>query len=219
MAEGGKKVVAAVDNMLTLTIAAGLTYRIESPTSKKLRWLTENVIVMGGGDVDALNIIITNALPRIHKGDRPKIIAEKIRDAYAEHTRDMQEKMILAPVGLNWNQFITQQNKLDTNIASDLYRRLQNFAPAGELVIAGYDTTSNEAHLCVISSGAVLDRNTLGVAFAGSGYPLANMSLTKAGFQKGMTVDEVEKIVRDAMEEARHADGVGPIGDLVIFPK
>lgn len=45
------------------------------------------------------------------------------------------------------------------------------------------------------------------------------MSLTKAGFHKGMAVADVEKMVRDAMEEARHADGVGPIGDLVILPK
>jgi hypothetical protein len=218
LSDNGKKVVAGTDNTITHTIGTNVTYELETPHNKKLISIKENFSVMGAGNPDNINVVIANAKKKIHPQDQPKVATEKVRDAFVEFWRDSQEKSILSPVGLNWNIWTTQQNKLDSAIAKDIYEKLQKHQPIGELVSVGYDTNTKEAYIAVISNGIILDRNTLGMGFAGAGMPLANFSLIKAGYKKDMEDSEVRRLVEEAIKDASHTAGVGGMGDIVILP-
>lgn len=193
-----------------------LPTRLRRRQIKKLRKVADNTVIMGAGNTDNLNVVIDNA--KINGSDQPKKVAEKLRDSFAEFFKKSQEEQILAPVGMNWQKFTSEQNKLDPTIAKDLYDKLQKHQPIGEYVVAGFDTHTKEAYICVVcANGIILDRNTSGTAFAGGGMSLAQFSMIKSKHNKDVAVADVKKMVNEAIEDASHANGVGGKGDIVVL--
>lgn len=220
LAEDGKKVIAGTDTMMTYPIGTGVTYQIENNAHDKLQMVTKDVAIMGAGNTDVIKVILDDAQRSIGEKDRPVEIAEKIRKSYEKHLKEKQEREVLLPAGLNWDYYLKHQNQLQPLIAKDIHDKLQALSVGSEVVVAGFDRTSNTAYVGVIAApgATIYDRNSLGIGLAGNGFSIANLFLAKAKYNKSMSEAEVEKLVKEAITEAGHAPGVGGIGKVVSLP-
>jgi len=183
--------------------------------------ITKEVAVMGAGNADTIKVILDNAKRTIGEKDRPVEIAEKIRKAYENYLKDKQEREVLTPAGLDWDYYLKHQNQLQPVIAKDIHDKLQAVSVGSDIVIAGFDKTSNTAYAGVVAApgATIYDRNSLGIALAGNGFTIANLFLAQSGYNKTMSEADVMKLVKDTITEAGHAPGVGGIGKIVSLPE
>ena len=112
LSDSGKKVIAGTDSMMTYTIGNNVTYQIENKADKKLRYVNKNVVVMGAGITDSIEVVFTELMGKVLEADTPKQVMEKLREIYVSFTRTEQERKILIPVGLNWESYIKKQKVL-----------------------------------------------------------------------------------------------------------
>lgn len=219
IAEGGKKIIAGTDTMLSYPIGNGVNYQMENPTHDKLQMITKGVAVMGAGNTDTIKVIIDGARNTVTEKDRPIEVAEKIRKSYEKVLHDSQERSILSPAGLNWDSYTKHQNQLQPDIVKDLHVKLQAHNLGTEMVVAGFDSTSETGYVAAIGGpGATLyDKNTLGNAICGALF-ITNHFFAQSGYHKNMTEKEVRDLVEAAIKEAGHTPGVGGVGKIISLP-
>ncbi len=220
LADDGKKVIAGTDTMMTYPIGTGGSYQIQNNSHDKLQLVTKDVAIMSSGSPDVIKVILDGAKNSIAEKDRPMDIAEKIRKSFEKYLKEKQEREILVPAGLNWDTYLKHQNQLQAIVVKDIHDKLQAQQTGCEIVLAGYDRTSSSCYISVISApgATIYDRNSLGIALSGNGFTITNLFLAKSGYNKSMDETAVQKLVKDAIEEAGHAPGVGGIGKIVSLP-
>lgn len=217
LSDDGKKVVVGTDNMITHGSGTATEYHREIPTNKKLKYLNDKVVLMYSGNPDMLQPIL-NGL-NIQKSTSPKEAMNLVFNQYEKILKERQEREILAVFGLDWDSYLKKQNQFAPSVVMDIHTKLQNLNSGIEIVVAGFDGSSDECYVAVISGRMVIDRNALGIAWTGNGGTLAQLSLLNADYNKSMKSDEVQKLVEQALETAKHASGVGSTGDCIILPQ
>lgn len=222
MADRGKKVVVAADKMLTYMVG-NLQYQINDDNVKKIIKLNGHVFALIAGTPDRMAPIFEKITVR--EDEQPQIVAERVKDAYADYAKRLKEEQILKPVGLDWPQYLAAQNSSNSDLTKDLYKKLNDFsasAQIGEIIVAGYNTTTELCYIGIIcgSNGNVIliDRNTFGFAAIGSGLNHAQAAAIQLNYNKNLSLARVETIMKQAMQEAAKAPGVGALGEMYTLP-
>ena len=217
LADNGKGVVLAADNMTTHLLGGNVEWEQESQVHKKILRFSDNIFVLCGGDNYAKNIV---QVSKISENDNIDNICEKIQLSLFEFTKKLRLTLVLIPNGFSkWEDYMEQQIRLNPYLSGDISNRLLNCMPNCIFIVVAFNKNSKEADIRTISaSGIIQDNNEGGYAGIGSGETLAKFSLLKSKYDKSCTITEVEVMVREAMEDASHAMGVGKLGELIIMP-
>ena len=101
-----------------------------------------------------------------------------------------------------------------------MYGKINNFNLDINIIIAGYYAESQQCYLGIVAGNGFLIDNTLqGFVTNGSGGDLAKFSLILNNYKQSLPANEVERLVRNAMADAKKSPGVGELDDLFIIPE
>jgi hypothetical protein len=217
ISDNGKKLVIAVDNMLTHN--AGVPVQRTDAAHEKMVQLTDDgIYAMAAGANLVIHPVIDEVLQKRPVGS-PKEVAEIVRTTLQEFYLRKVEEEILKIFNLDWPTFTQSQSQLSPQVLNDIHSRIQNFSLDINIIVAGIDQGTGEAHVSVISgNGISLDRTSDGVISIGSGGTLAAVSMILSNYTKNQTASAVEKLVKKAMKDAKRTPGVGDLGKLVTLP-
>ena len=218
LADNGKGVVLAADNKTTHLLGGNAEWEEESKTHKKILRFSDNIFVMCAGDNYAKDIVIGS---NIADSDSIEAVTEKIQKSLFEFTKKLRLTLILIPNGFSsWDDYFDKQTRLNPYLSGDICNRLTNCLPNCIFIVVVFNRKSQEAGICTIpATGTIQNNNEGGYAGIGSGDNLAKFSLLKSKYDKSRPLKEVEAMVREAMDDASHAAGVGKLGELIVLPE
>lgn len=219
IADGGKKLVLAADNMLTMGIGGSIQYQSENVDHKKVVKLNDNVYALFAGALHVMSPLVNFAKDNIKNNTPPLKVAEKIREELQRFALQKIEEEILKPAGLSWDIYRNKQKDLNPEIVQDMHRRITSFGLDVNIIIAGYDAQAQQPYIAEVSgSGVLIDRTLEGFYTNGSGGQLARFSLILSNYSQSADLPRVETLVKKAVADAQRAPGVGTLGDFIVIP-
>lgn len=217
LAENGKKLVVASDNMVTLGIGTTIQYQKEDRDHKKIVRLNDHVFALTAGTLHIISPIIKLAKESIDRNTKSESAAEIIRESVQKFCLNKIEEEILKKVGFDWDYYKNKQNQLNPDIVKDLYNKISNFSVNVSIIVAGVD--GDVPYLGLISGNSVLFDKTLESFLTnGGGGDLAKFSLIINDYSKSLSLSKVEEIVRKAISDAQKSPGVGELGEILTVP-
>jgi 20S proteasome alpha/beta subunit len=220
IAENGKKMVLATDNMITTGIGTSIQYQKENKDHKKIVQLNDHVYVLVAGALHVMNPVIVMTKEEIKPNTSPVKAANIVRENLQKFYLQKTEEEILRRININWDFFKNHQKEMDSEIIKDLYTKINNFNLDINIIIAGYDEQNHNPYLgMAIGNGYLFDNTLNGFVTNGSGGDLAKFSLTLSDYAQSLSVDKVQNLVEKAIIDAKKTPGVGDLGDLIIIPK
>jgi len=208
IAESGKKLVVAVDRMITANYP--MAYEFDNPDSPKILDLADNAVALISGATFYSSEVVRNAKKHCFDNRVSKVadIAEIARWQYQNYRRNLVSQFFLEPRGLNVQMFYDYQVKLNAGILQQLDFQLGNYNMSVELLVAGH--SDGESRVFSVSHpGTLICHDSLGYACIGSGAPHAMYHLIGSKYKKADSVKSVESLVREAKKKAELAPGVG----------
>jgi len=218
MAEGGKKVVLASDRMITASFP--IPYEFETDDVPKVYRLDRATIAMSAGNALSAYEIIERAKAQIASQQISKVeqIAETVRRSYQDCRRGRAVEQLLEPRGLTLESYYNIQQKLVLGVVQDVESKLTSFNLKVELILAGCEE-KGECHIFTISHpGVSLLHDAVGYVSIGSGAPHVMYYFMGSEYKKGLPVERVEEMVREAKKKSEVAPGVGKQTELIIIP-
>ncbi|HUW24780.1 MAG TPA: hypothetical protein VMW04_04105 [Patescibacteria group bacterium] len=218
MAENGKKIVVAVDRMITANFP--ISYEFETDDVPKIYRLGGNAVAMSAGNALNAHEVIEKANNQIKNQQISKIeqILEVLRRSYQDYRRRLVIERTLEPRGLTLDNYYTMQQKLVPAVVQEIESQLTNFSLQVELIVSGC-RDEEECHLYTITHpGINLLHDAIGYVSIGSGAPHAMYYLIASDYKKSLPVEEVKKIVLAAKKKSEVAPGVGKQTELLTIP-
>jgi ATP-dependent protease HslVU (ClpYQ) peptidase subunit len=174
--------IGMADRMLT---AGDLEF---APRLSKIRWLTTSIVAMVAGDLslafELLDDIERTVRARIATEPRNwwlvRDVADLWRSAHLRRSQRDAETLILSPLGLTTETFISRQHELAPAVADGLAQALRAFElSAMEVIFAGIDPEGS--HLYQANGASIRSCDAIGFAAIGSGAYHARSELRVAG--------------------------------------
>ena len=216
LAEDGKKLIVASDQMITSNVA-NMAYQWESTDVHKIFNIPDfnGAILMAGTESNARVIINSSIeITQSKKLKDIKDILNTIREEYSKFRINNFVQSVLEPRGIKDLQVYYE---LHTKIANDLRTMIDNmliqWSGLCDLIVAG----KNEGgifHLYSIGNpGVCLDHDLQGYVCIGTGGPHAMYYIIGSNYKKNMSEVEVKAIVLEAKKKSEAAPGVGKLTD------
>lgn len=208
LAEEGKKVVIASDQMITANIP--IAYEFETDDVKKIFHLSNNSCVLTAGNALFAHEMVTKASKRIAENNISKIeeIAEVMRQEFANLRFKFISRNILEPRGLTLDSYRQIQTKMVAGVVGEIENALVNWNVGVELIVAGYN--EEECHIYTITNpGQVICHDSIGYVCVGSGAPHATYYFIGSKYKKNYDLDSLKRLVRIAKKKSEVAPGVG----------
>jgi hypothetical protein len=217
IAEDGKKVIVAADDMLTHNVVAGgpAVQRLDQGHDKTLK-VNDRVYALAAGANHVIHPVFADIALKVSATTTPQEAAEIARVSLRTFYLQKVAEEILMTYNLTWDTF-GQANPSIVPIAQ-IQQAINGFNLDIAIIVAGVDQTES-AYVSVVSGqGALLDRTSDGVVAVGSGGHLASVSMILSDYQKSKTVKEITKMVKKAMKDAKRTPGVGNLAKLEVLP-
>jgi 20S proteasome alpha/beta subunit len=214
----GTSIVGASDRMIT---AGDVEYE---PPQTKVVSLTTSIAAMIAGDAALQTEIFMPVFDKVNAqiSTLPNdwVPVRTVADWYYEIYRQVRnsriEQMILNPLGLDRNTFISRQNELQSQLAMKLAGEILNFdMPEIETIVAGVD--SSGPHIFVVDNKGVTARDSVGFAAIGAGYWHANSQFMFSEYARWKPMPEVLLLTYAAKRRAEVAPGVGQGTDMFMI--
>src|SRR6266481_8114545 len=214
----GTGVVGASDRMIT---SGDVEYE---PPQTKLVTLTTSITAMIAGDAHFQTEIFMTVFDKVnaHVSANPnewlsvKTVADWCYEAFQNLRSSRIEQMLLHPLGLDKNTFISRQNELQPQLAMKLASEMLNFdMPGIETIIAGVDPSG--PHIFVVDNKGVTARDSIGFAAIGIGYWHANSQFMFSEYARWKPMPEVLLLTYAAKRRAEVAPGVGEGTDMFMI--
>lgn len=218
MAEDGKRIVLAVDRMITANFP--IPTEFETDDVPKIYRLGEVSVAMSAGNALNSYEIIEKAKAQIFSQQISRVeqITEVIRRTYQDYRRHLVIERVLEPRGLSLESYYGMQQKLVLGVVQDIESQLTNFNLQVELIVAG--CRENECHIFTITHpGVSFLHDALGHVSIGSGAPHVMYYFIGSDYKKGLPVEKVVEIVKEAKKKSEVAPGVGKQTELVVIPE
>ncbi|MGE5297900.1 MAG: hypothetical protein ACM3KM_01930 [Acidobacteriaceae bacterium] len=220
LADNGKKIVIATDNMATIAIGQTIQYQREDKDSKKLFQLNENVYALTAGALHVINPVIKKAKEEIKTHTTPTKCATIIRESLEKFYLQKTEEELLKRYNIDWDFYRNKQALLGEEVRKDLFNKINNWNLDINIIVVGYDSSNKECYLgVVLANGYLMDKSLENFVTNGSGGELAKFSLILSDYNKSMTVEQVEELVRKAIKDAKKSPGVGDLSELKVIPE
>lgn len=211
-------ILGVSDRMLT---AGNMQFE---PMSPKILNPSNSIAVLTAGDSDIqtqIYEIVAGKVNELIAADPTKWVlvedvARMYRDTYVEIRREFAEAEILAPLGLTWSSYISQQKLMNEQTVQDLTYRLMNFTIASaHTIVTGIDEMG--PHIFVVRNDIMSNSDKVGFAAVGSGssHALSHIMLSK----HSRTTSEPKALltIHQAKKKAEVSPGVGKATDLFVL--
>ena len=210
LAEDGRSVVVAVDQMITANIP--ISYQFETLNVKKIYDLPgKNAVVLTAGNaIYAFEImeILMRKVQSENSIESIEQIAEEARKIYQDIRRKHVIERFIQPRGLSLSSYLTNQKTLHEGVVNEIEKALQNFNIDVELIIAG--ANKDLCHIYNVSHPGVSDcHDPVGYVCVGSGAPHAMYNLIGSTYKKSDEINKVKRLVKAAKKKSEVAPGVG----------
>lgn len=218
VAENGKRIVAAVDRMITANFP--IPTEFETDDVPKIYPIGHAAVVMSAGNALSAFEIMERAQAQISAQQITKIesIVEMIRKTYQDYRQQRIVERYLEPRGLNLNSYYSMQQKLVLGVVQDIEAQLMNFNVGVDLIVAGC-RDGEECHIFTVTHpGVAVSHDAIGHVSIGSGAPHVMYFFIGSNYKKALPVEEVKKIVLDAKKRSEVAPGVGKQTEIIIIP-
>ena len=210
-------IIAASDRMLT---SGDVQFQ---PPQRKVFHINDSIIGLVAGDFalqTELFLMVYGAIAKAQKQQKDqntpatvKWIADCYAWAYENVHRKRGSQMILAPLGLTTETFLTKQKDMAPSLVEKLTNQLIKFdLPETETIICGIDQFG--PHIYVAEDGAVRCEDSVGFAAIGAGYWHAQSQLMFAGYTRLTPMSKALYQVYAAKKRAETAPGVGTFTDM-----
>jgi 20S proteasome alpha/beta subunit len=219
MAESGRKIVLASDRMITANFP--IPTEFETDDVPKIYRLGDSAIAMSAGNALSAYEIIERAKALIasQQINKTEQIVETIRQTYQDYRRQRVIERTLEPRGLSLDKYYAMQQKLVLGVVQDVEAQLSGYNLQVEMIVVGC-RDGDECHIFTITHpGVTLLHDALGHVSIGSGAPHVMYYFIGSDYKKSLSVETVEKIVRDAKKKSEVAPGVGRQTELLIIPE
>lgn len=219
MCEDGKSLVVGADKEIT---AAGLSLKF-SHDEKKIDTLTDKCVVLSAGDALVASDIIQKTKEKIKTEMSVQKISETLKENFIAIHLDRVEKVILNPLGYNWQEFKDKAGvQLPGKIYENVNQAIFNFGlNLCEFLIAGLD--KNGAHIFRVFYAGMAGGNwievcdKLGYRAIGSGCPHSYAILAMSHQYKGLKLEDTLFNIYCAKKSAEMAPGVGSEEDFGLI--
>jgi hypothetical protein len=208
-------VLGASDRMLT---AGDVQFE---PSQSKVWILTTSIAAMVAGD----SSLQAEILHEVGRDMNARIQTEPsnwwlVKDAaqlygryFNEVRRKRSETTILAPLGLDYNTFISRQSEMSDALVSKIATELINFStPSVAAIFAGTDPSGTHIYVC--QDGSVECMDSVGFASIGIGRWHANSQFMFAQHDKSKPFPETLLLTYAAKKRAEVSPGVGKGTDM-----
>ncbi len=218
MAEGGKRIVLAVDRMVTANFP--IPTEFETSDVPKIYRLGNTAMAMSAGNALTAYEIIEKAKAQILSQQISKVeqITEIVRRTYQDYRRRLVNERVFEPRGLTLDAYYNLQQKLVPGVVQEIESQLTSFNIQVELIVVGC-RDEEECHIFTVSHpGVSLLHDALGHVSIGSGAPHVMYYFIGSEYKKSLPVEKVEEIVREAKKKSEVAPGVGKQTEVLIIP-
>lgn len=208
LSDSGGGCVLASDLMTTAHFP--ISYEFESGEVEKVIKIADSTYTLFSGDVLFANQVIENARTKSQIASVKNVgqVAEEIRKSYQDERKRRIIQNELEPRGLDLNSYYQSQQSLLQAIVQMIDQAFKQYNPGTEFLISGKDDSG--CHIFTIGNpGLSICNDPIGFAAIGSGGPHAIYFLIGSGYKKSMSIEEVNKLVLKAKEQAEVAPGVG----------
>ena len=216
LADSGKKAVLIADKLVT---SKGILPYQADMAADKIVPINENTSVMYCGGITDASIIIENSIKNIGQNKWVDEIANLINNKHLEYLLEILIRQHLTTRGIvSINEFYTEYSlKLDADTRTKIDTALTTFNlnSGVQFIVCGkgsdgsykiYYLGSNPRFVPFLKTD---DYSTIG---SGSGH--ANFSMIQSKYNKSLTVEKVEEILKKAKKEAENDRDVGPSEDI-----
>ena len=215
-ARSGANVIGASDRMLT----SG-DIQFEPSLISKFTQLTTSLGVLQAGDAafhsEIMWGVIAEVQERITAHPQDWWLASEISDLYVKHQtaikRKRAEAAILAPLGLTIEDFLTNQNQFNDDIADQITRDIINYeVPDVAVLVVGIDPKG--PHIYVVDNGEISCNDVIGFAAIGIGarHAESQFMLGKHSWQSPLA--DTALLTYAAKKRSEIAPGVGEATDM-----
>lgn len=212
--EGQPAIVGATDRQFT---AADMKYESDRT---KIGFVRLPILALQSGD-DAQYYAIFKDTARLVKQKRIKDVrgvAEVYGDELCKYRLRRAERVVLGPLGLNLETFLTRKSKkLTPEILFNLFAQFYGKEASVEVetLIAGVDKTG--AHIYKVEDpGEVTLQDGVGFAAVGEGYWHAETVFMSLGYHFNWTAHQALIVALLAKKRAQFATSVGRATDLYL---
>lgn len=217
IADKGKRLILASDNMFTLQVTGTTQYQKEDKDHQKIHKVNNNTYVLVSGGLNDAGSILK--LVKVGANMKPDNVAEQVKIAWQTYYRKQIEDLYLKKYNMDLDFFNNQQKKLDQTFIADITAKISAFVPSAFLMVAGYDNDTKEFYIGTIGGWTLLDRTSEGFSTNGSGADLAKFSLILNNYNKDIPLADAEKLVKQAVQDAKKSPGVGELGQYIVLPE
>jgi len=191
------------------------------PPAKKIFSLTNSIAVLTAGDSSLQAQLLAEANRYVGKRidtDRSKWIlvvdvANFYRDTYINIRKELAEKEVLAPYGLDYKTFLSNQTELSENFVREVSYRLDNFTiEDAATIITGLDEEG--AHIYVVMNDMVINNDNVGFTAVGSGSNHALSHLMLSGYSRYAPEAKAILTIHRAKKKSEVSPGVGKDTDM-----
>ncbi len=201
-----KSIVAVADRMVSV---GSLSLQFEQGT-RKIERLGESFAVLTAGDALGHTDLLRQAAGEITGMAEPGVeeVSRVVETCFSQHRQALAEKLVLQPMRLSYNNFVTQQQSLPPDMVVGLWREYQLVELGLELLVVGVDPSG--ARLYHVSDpGIARCFDSIGYAAIGSGLPHAQGFLAEADYSPGISLNRAVWLAYVAKRRSERAPGVG----------
>lgn len=218
LADNGKSIVLAVDRMLTSSNAA-VPYQYEQNDVNKIFKITDNCFVLISGYISHAFAVLDSSKKKTGVNSKKSLrdILEILKREYDAYRESWLEEGILKPRGISsLKEYYSNHAKYQQNFAQTIDQQISASSFDVDLIVAGYE--NDGWHLYAIFKNLpIQDKNAEGFISIGSGGPHAAYAMIDLNYSKSLSIEQVEKIVRDAKVKSEKSPGVGKGINIEIY--
>lgn len=210
----GKKVVAASDRMITITMPP-IEYEHAIP---KIQKISKSCIALTSGSALAHTDLCREAMASISSMSAPtiKTITDKIVECYIEQRKKKIEEEMLKSRGFIFETFYPNLRNLPPEIGITIDSRIESFDFNLVILVAGVDESGGHIYQ-IDNPGTASCFDSIGYCAIGSGWHHAVYSLIANDYTGSFPLKESVYLVYEAKKRAESAPGVGRDTDMCII--
>jgi hypothetical protein len=211
-------VLGASDRMLT---SADITFE---PPASKIYSITNSIHALIAGDATIHAEIYPKVFARVSKMISAKplewVRVEEVARIYGDETLQYRKRtatrMVLEPLGLTWDTFMSKQKDMSPDFLDDLSSKILEMRPDSRIIVAGLDESG--AHIWMVDGyGKASCGDKAGFVAIGIGKRHAESEFMFDGHYPNSTFYETLLRAYAAKKRAEVAPGVGERTDMFII--
>lgn len=185
----------------------------------KVVGVSTSVVALAAGDSAIQTDLWIRTLEKLKSAQTASVrmVAERYAFQVGRQRRRYAEQTLLAPLGMNMEDFVNRQASMSPEVVSDIYRGIHDYSPEVETIVTGIDP-GGEAQIYVVDHFGRLSCFTdIGFGAVGTGATHANSTLMFAQYAPWFPFPRALWVAYMAKKQSEVAPGVGSATDVLTI--